>query len=256
MLQQLVQARLEVFGLLLVRCSVAFLFVPVLGGNLIPIQTRAALAALAALVLTPLAPATGADASAVGLVVGALGEGMVGLVFGLVVRLVLMTLELAGALADMQMGFSFARLVDPLTEEDNSLVERFGSLLSSVLFLVLDGPRQLLGALAASTVDLPVGSALSRVLEGSGLPVELLSSVCQAAVRASAPVVVALLLANVALGLLARAAPQLNLFILGFAISIAVGLLILSSSIGLSLGIVAAELRRLPELLSALAVAP
>ncbi len=237
------------FGLLSIRCGAFFVLIPTLGGEAVPIRLRAALAALFSLVLVALVgPVSLSDPIALG--AAALGETALGAALGLAVRILLSLGEMAGELAGMSMGLSFMQVADPLTREVGDGAARLLGVFALLLFLAIDGHHALLLGLSESLEEAPLGTVLPRATCVATL-VPLLSSTIGAATRIAAPVVVALLLTNAALALLARAAPQLNIFTLAFGVTVIIGMVVLAAALAPSLGLLLAELRRLPGVLGA-----
>lgn len=237
-------------SLVLARCSGTVLLAPVFSAQTIPVRVRAGITLVLALVLTAHVGPIVHERSAFAIAVGAAGELLVGLVIGLLFRLVLLVAETAGELAGLQMGFGFAQLADPLTQETSDITTQLLGAFAVLLLLAADGHRLVIAALAASLHNVPLGTGLARL---ASLPAAAswLGSALETALRLAAPVIVALLLCNVALGLLARAAPQLNLFVLGFAISIAVGLIVLDVVATSGLSLMIEQLQRIPARLDA-----
>ena len=237
------------FTLVAIRCGALFFMVPTLGGNLLPIRVRGAIAAGTALVLTPLVgdvPQSGMLA----LALAGVGEFVLGMAMGLVIRLVLMIAELAGEVAGMQMGFAFNRVVDPLSGQNLAVTSRIMGVLSLMVFLALDGHHMVIYGLGDSLRRAPVGTVLPRAIYIETL-IPLLSLGVATALRIAAPVMVALLLTNVGIGLLARAAPQLNLFIFAFGVTIGLGTLIFTTAMRPSLTMLSREFGRIPLYFSA-----
>ena len=242
--------RVATFGLVLVRCTGLFLMIPTVGGEVVPVRLRGALAAIIALALGSLVQPRPVWAP-VDLVAAAVGELLLGAAMGLVVRLLLSAAEMAGELVGLQIGLGFAQIVDPLSRESSPVTGRLNSLLAVLLFLALDGHRTAVAGLAASLRDAPPGAVLARLSHLEVL-VPLLGTACRTAVHMAAPLILALYLVNAGLGLLARAAPQLNLFVLSFGITVSVGLLVLAVSARPSLTVLAGGLQRLAEQMGAL----
>ena len=232
------------FSLVAIRVSALFFMVPTLGGELLPLKLRAAMSAGIAMVLTPLVGDVAVD-SVVGVAVAGLGEFVLGMAMGLVVRLVLMIAELAGEVAGMQMGFAFNRVVDPLSGQNLAVTSRIMGVLSLLVFLALDGHHMIIYGLGDSLQRAPVGTVLPRAIYIETL-VPLLSLGVATALRIAAPVMVALLLTNVGIGLLARAAPQLNLFIFAFGVTIGLGTLVFTTAMRPSLTLLSREFSKIP----------
>jgi flagellar biosynthesis protein FliR len=244
------QPYLLAFGLVLLRCSGMFLLIPTFGGETVPLRLRGAISIVMALTLTSLVgPVPMGDP--ISMILAAIGELLMGLAMGSAVRLVLSSAEMAGELGGMVMGLSFMQIVDPLTREPGGEISRLLGALAVMLLLAIDGHHIILSGMGASLQQAPVGTVLPRALYITTL-LPLLGTVFSAALRIAAPVIVALLLTNGALGLLARAAPQLNLFVLSFGVMIGLGMLTLWTSVAPSLTVLTQHLRRMTDILAAM----
>ena len=138
------------------------------------------------------------------------------------------------------MGFGMANVIDPLSSLQVPLIAQFQYLLAALIFLCIDGHHWLLQAIAASFKVISFSEVLSSTnsvllhpVKAAVFLVEMFRDIFIIAIKISAPTMVALFLTSVALGILARAVPQINIFILGFPIKIAVGLLSLATSLPL-----------------------
>lgn len=151
------------------------------------------------------------------LVVIAISELATGLVLGFLVLIAFSAVEMAGILLDLPMGFNLDVLFDPASGATASLLGRFFHLLALVLFSLAGGVEALVNLVGATLTSLPPGFALD--LAGAAVPVwEYYASFFAVGFRLALPLLAALLLTDVALGLLARAVPPLNLFSVGFSI--------------------------------------
>lgn len=133
-------------------------------------------------------------------------------------RIVFTAIEAAGEVIGLQMGLGFAQFYDPLSSAQVSGTGQFLGLLATLVFLSLDGHLLLITTLAQSFQQVPAAPAAGGMLlaQWGGM-------VMQAAVLMSLPLIAALLITNAALAVLTRAAPQLNLFAIGFPITMLVG---------------------------------
>lgn len=200
---------------------------PVLGHRSIPRTTKVGLTILLALVIAPLLPEPPAlPLFSVESVFIALQQLLIGLSMGFVVRLALTAAETAGQMMGLQMGLGFAVFFDPQTSAQTAVVGQFMGLFTTLLFLGLNGHYMVVSALVESFGVLPVsteplasGGFLALARAGSGI--------FQYGLLISLPVVATLLIANIAFGVLSRAAPQLNLFAVGFPVTLTVGFLAL-----------------------------
>ncbi len=196
---------------------------PVLGNTAVPRAVRVGLCVLIALVLAPVLPAVPAldPASAQGVLVAA-QQLLIGLSLGFVVRLTLDAVETAGQLVGLQMGLGFAVFFDPQSAAQTAVMGQYLGLFGSLIFLGINGHGLVLGALADSFQALPV--QVAPVSPGGFYRVVLAAgTVFSSGLAIALPVVTALLIANLALGVITRAAPQLNVFAVGFPVTLALG---------------------------------
>ncbi|GAB3421919.1 flagellar biosynthetic protein FliR [Massilia agilis] len=201
---------------------------PVFGNTAIPVTVKVSLGALITLVVAPTLPPMPAidPGSWAGLLI-LLQQLVVGLAMGFAMRLVFAAIELAGEVASLTMGLGFATFFDPSSSGRSSAISQFLALVSMMAFLAVNAHLALLSALVESFFTLPVGGPPF----GANGPLELArwgARVFSAGFQLSLPIVAALLITNVALGILTRAAPQLNLFGIGFPVTLGVGLLVIS----------------------------
>ncbi|MCC7546584.1 MAG: flagellar biosynthetic protein FliR [Burkholderiales bacterium] len=196
---------------------------PLFGNNATPITAKVGLAIFITLLLAPVLPAMPSvePASAQGVLIG-VQQLLIGLGMGFAVRIALTAAETAGQVAGLQMGLGFAVFFDPQTSAQTAVVGQAMGLFAILVFLSINGHFIVLGALSDSFRMLPVELGPVRALGWRTL-VEWGSVIFSAGVLISLPVVGALLIANVAVGIMSRAAPQLNVFAVGFPITLVTG---------------------------------
>jgi flagellar biosynthesis protein FliR len=153
-------------------------------------------------------------------------QALIGVAMGFTLRLVFGAVDLAGEMIGLQMGLSFAVFYDPQTSAQSSVVAEFLNLIATLVFLAIDGHLMLLMALAKSFSLLPIGGT---VLGGGAIAglVKWGTVVFSSGLMLSLPLIAALLITNIALGVLTRAAPQLNLFAVGFPVTMFAGFSVL-----------------------------
>ena len=224
-------AGLEGYAWAFLRLSGFLMIAPLFGQALVPGRVKIVFAIFMTLVLAPLAPpAPFIDPfSAMGFLTVA-QQLLIGVALGFVVQIVFDALLVAGQVIANTMGLGFATLVDPNRGQSTVVVSQFFLVLGLLLFLALDGHLVLLGALADSFRWLPPGP------EGLGAPafatvVAWGGKMFSSAAVIALPAVVGLLLVNLALGVVSRAAPQLNLFAVGFPASMLLGFAMLMLSL-------------------------
>lgn len=153
-------------------------------------------------------------------------EFIIGFAMGTVINMIVAAVSSAGQLMAMEMGFAFASMADPSTGEQSTVIQTFFSMFLVLVFVLLDGHLQLIKLVALSYEKAPIASAFSspsawKTIAGMG------SILFETAFRLALPVTGAILLTQVAIALAAKMAPRLNVFILGFAIMILIGLVML-----------------------------
>lgn len=196
---------------------------PVFGNLSIPFQVKVLLGVMLALIIAPTVPALPAmDPMSMAGVLILIQQFVIGLAMGFVMRIIFAAVEMAGEIAGLTMGFGFAQFFDPQTRGRSSAISQFLALLTIMIFLAANVHLTLLSALAESFSTLPIGTA---AISGQTFHQTALwgGHIFSAGVQLSLPIVAALLITNVALGILTRAAPQLNLFGIGFPITLGVG---------------------------------
>lgn len=204
---------------------------PVLGDQSLPMRVKIGLAALVTLIVAPtLGPLPQEDpGSAAGLLILA-QQLVIGLAIGFAMRIVFVAVEMAGEIAGLQMGLGFASFYDPQNFGYTPVIGKFLGLLTTLVFLSVNGHLMVLAALAESFHAFPVSAEPLSSLSLRTL-VEWGGKIFLAGLLLSLPLLAALLIANLALGILTRAAPQLNLFAVGFPVTLSIGLLVLAVSL-------------------------
>ena len=151
---------------------------------------------------------------------------VIGVAIGFSMRLVFAAVDLAGQLIGMNMGLGFASFFDPQTQGQSTAVNQFLVLLTMLIFLSLDGHLMIISAMVESFTTLPIS------LEGGGIdPLKVAmwgATIFSSGLLLALPAVAALLVTNMALGILTRTAPQLNLFGIGFPITLSIGFVVLA----------------------------
>ncbi|WP_417071103.1 flagellar biosynthetic protein FliR [Niveibacterium terrae] len=169
----------------------------------------------------PVSPEAIAPGSAISFI-GILREMLIGFAIGFAIRLVFVAIDLAGDLIGLQMGLSFAVFFDPQAAGQTTVLAQFLGLFATLTFLALDGHLLTINVLAHSFEWLPAGEAKMSA-SAFMVIVKSAAAIFSSGLLIALPAVSALLVTNIALGVLTRAAPALNLFSLGFPITLAVG---------------------------------
>lgn len=214
---------------------------PIIGDATVPIRVRIGLALFVTVVVAPGVPSVPDVALLSGdgfLLIGR--QILIGAAMGFSMRLAFAAVEYAGDLIGLQMGLGFALLVDPETRDQTPMIGSLLRYFASLAFLAANGPLMMIAGVADSFQSLPVAvdAAGNAGLFGDWKLLVLQGGmVFGLALHMALPVIAALLVTNVALGVMTRAAPQLNLFSIGFPITISVGLIVLILSMPVMLAV-------------------
>lgn len=200
---------------------------PVVGHRSVPTRVKIGLAAFVTLIVAPtLAPmpqVTVFSAEGVWILVN---QFLIGAALGFTMQIVFAVVTAAGDLMGLGMGLGFASFFDPQANTSTPALSSWLNIMAMLAFLVFDGHLQMIAALVETFHSVPVSA---NVLSGNGyrLIVGWGATVFNAGLLLSLPVVVALLITNISLGILNRAAPQIGIFQIGFALTMLVGLLLI-----------------------------
>lgn len=212
-------------ALIFFRVAGVFAFFPIFGGNAAPNAVKVLLVLSVTLLLATVVPAPAMPVPDDLLTWGWAGgrEFLVGLIMSLGMIFLFASVQLAGQFIDFQMGFGVVNVIDPSTNVQIPIMGLFHNILAILIFLVMDGHHMVLTALVESFTTVPLleatfGPELVEpfILMGSALFLT--------GVKLAAPVLITLLLYTVAIGMVAKTVPTINLLIVGFPIRIGLGL--------------------------------
>ncbi len=217
------------FLLTLFRISIILFLLPFYGSDSLPAIVKAALCMVLTLALFPHLKVDGAlfPSHPFNIAIMLLGEVILGLILGMVVNIVFAAIQGAGELIGFQMGFSMVSVVDPMTGQNESVTTHFLYMVTMLTFLALNGHLMLLHALAQTFELVPPGALLiTPPLAGEVL--EFSKELFVLAIKVASPVMASLFLVDLGLALVARAAPQMNVLLIGFPLKISVGFFFLA----------------------------
>jgi flagellar biosynthetic protein FliR len=212
------------------RIAGVLMVAPVFGARLVPVRIRLAFAAAATFVLAPLLPVDQPfELSAAAALVVAQEVGL-GVAMGFCLQMIFDSLIVAGQTIAMSMGLGLATMIDPQRGVSVPVVSQFFVILGLLIFLSLGGHLATIRLIADSFTLLPLGTPLSA--DGLWMVVSWGGQMLAGAVRIALPAATALLVANVAFGVMSRAAPTLNLFAVGLPAGLLLGFVILLLNLG------------------------
>ena len=217
----------ERFMFVFLRVLGILFIAPIFGHRSLFSQAKIGLALVVAIALFPVVPSSLAPyPHVISLAIAVAKELMMGLMIGFVSLLVFMGVQFAGQMVGLDIGFGVANIVDPLSAEQVSILGEFQTLLATVIFLMINGHHMLLRALAASYEMVPLGRVNLSPLLGDKL-LSMSGKVFVIGVQLAAPISATLFLTTLALGIVARTIPQMNVFVVGFPLKIVVGIAML-----------------------------
>lgn len=219
-------------ALLFIRASSLAVTAPFLAQRAIPALAKVGLAGTLAFAMLPGAPEGGATAPTAlgGVIDGVLREVAFGLLLGLAMNLVFLAAHTASRLVGLQMGFSIGGVIDPLTGSDSATLDQFYALLAMLVFFAVEGHHVVILTLAETVQAVPPGTFDPLVLSGDAIA-RFGAGLLVTAVRIGLPVVAALLLVDVGLGIVARTVPQMQVLLVGLPVKVGVGLIVLAVSV-------------------------
>jgi len=219
------------FILVLARVTPLFVVAPLFSSTMIPPRVKGIIAVSLSIGLAPIAMqgqhVPGDVLVLAGLVVVGL---LVGLGFSLTLAILMAAVESAGAMIDVISGFSYGSLINPLTGQNSAVMARFYSLVGTLIFLVIGGDAWTIRGLSRTFQLVPLTSA-PRISSMVGGVVQVFTTVFASALEIAAPVLIALLITDVAFGVVSRVVPQLNVFAVGFPTKVAVAMLVVGASL-------------------------
>jgi len=219
------------FILPLFRIGAVLMTMPVFGTTLVPSRIRLYFALAITVVVVPGLPpmpqVQALDLSALLLIAEQI---IIGALMGLSLQLFFQAFVVAGQIISIQMGMGFASMVDPTNGVSAAVIGQFLTMLVTLLFLGMNGHLVVFEVLTESFTTLPVGSAM--LVNHFWEMANKLGWVLGAAMLLVMPAITALLVVNIAFGVMTRAAPQLNIFSIGFPLTLVLGLVIFWVSLG------------------------
>ena len=224
-------AKVTGFFLVLARIGPLFVLAPMFSSKMMPSKVKTVVAVGLAMGLTPIAVRGQTIPTDPLAVTGLLVEQiLVGLAFAFAVGAVMWAVEAAGSLTDMLAGFSFGSLIDPVNGNQGGAMTNLYSIVGLAMFIAIGGDAWVLRGVARTftlvplTKSAPIASLTSGVEQAFG-------SIFISAIEVAAPVILAMLVTDIAFGMVTKVVPQLNVFAVGFALKIGVAMLIVAAAL-------------------------
>ncbi len=222
------EGQIIAFALVFLRASAFVMAWPVFGNTQVPVPVKVLFALILAVVLFPTLHFQNAKDLMIGeqVLFFALREIIIGLFLGYLMRFFFFAVSIAGELIGLSTGLSSAQMYNPISGASTNVMEQFQLLLATLILLALNGHHLFLQGLAQSYELVPI----SNVGFKAGAMTEVLrfgSEIFTMGIKMASPVIVSVFLANLALGILGRSVPQINIFVTSLQITIVLGLIVL-----------------------------
>lgn len=220
---------LDAFVLVLLRVSAIIVMIPVISQATVPVKIKAALSIIIAVIIFPLvAPQMPPikNVHFIQLIFLMMGEMLIGLTIGFAARLVFAAIQIAGDIIGFQMGFSVASVIDPMSSAQVSVITELQYMIAMLVFLAVNAHHLFFQAIVQSYVLI---TPLSFHFSGQLMQFifDISRDMFVIALKIAAPIMAVMIFTNVALGVVARTVPQMNIFIVGFPLQISMGLIFL-----------------------------
>jgi len=219
--------QMQCFFWVLMRVSIIIFLLPLFGAKGVPTMWKAGLSVILAIVLLPSVPHVSKfPDTAIEIIISLASEIIMGFILALTVRMYFAAVQMAGHLMSFSMGFSMARAMDPQAEVQDSVVTEFIYILTILMFFAIDGHHIFIRALASSFKSVPPNAIFFNNTI-PGILVKISGDMFLIGVKLAAPMMVALFLSNLSLGIIARTVPQVNILMVGLPVNLAIGFIFL-----------------------------
>jgi flagellar biosynthetic protein FliR len=219
------------FILVLARVTPLFMLAPPFSSPMVPPRVRGIIAVGISIGLAPIAlHGQHVPSDPIKLAMLVIAGGLVGLAFAFSFAVLFAAIESAGSLADLGAGFSYGGLIDPVNGNQGGALAHVYSLVGIAVFLIIGGEAWVLRGLTRTFALVPLTSApqISSLVSGAE---QVFTTIFASALEIAAPVLIALLITDVAFGVVSRVVPQLNVFAIGFPAKVAVAMALVGASL-------------------------
>ncbi len=223
--------QISAFMLALARVGPLFALAPVFSARALPVRARAVAAMALAFALLPIASSSGkAPEEAIPFAGILLKETLVGIAFAFALSAIVAGLQLGAGVIDTAVGFSFAQIVDPFSNVQGAVMGQVYALFAAIVLVLTGGDHMMIMGLARTYEVVPLDGFPSVASFGQ-LALDVFGRVFVIGLEVVAPVLIAVLVVDAALGIVARAAPQMNVFVVGLPAKILAALAMIAASL-------------------------
>ncbi len=225
---------LQLFTLAWFRITGLMFIAPIFGSDTVPARLKVLLSLIFAMIFFSFIPREGitVEPNFLMYIVWVLIELGVGMILGFAATLIFSAVQFGGQLIDQEMGLAMANVIDPISNAQISIVGQFKVFLATIVYLLIDGHHFLLSAISQSFTLIPLLGLQYGEPMVMHLSDTMIREVFEIAIKVAAPSLVTLSLITIAMAFMARTVPEMNIFIVGFALRLLVGFLILTIGVG------------------------
>lgn len=222
----------EIFFLVFARITGIFLIAPLFSAQNIPKVLKIGLSFVITIILTPILDIQKVDLSQSNYIICLIKEVITGIVLGYICYGFFSSFYVLGQIVDMEIGFGMVNVIDPQNKIQVPIMGNFYYIFAFLLFLIIDGHHMLIKGLIDSYKYIPIGKTVINDGNIENL-INILGKTFSIGFKMSCPVVAAMLLSDILLGILSRTMPQMNVFVVGMPFKIIIGLLIIGVTVPL-----------------------
>ncbi len=217
----------KTFLLILFRFAGLFMGAPLYGSQVIPRSLKIGMAFILALVMMPIMelPPVALPDNPGAYLLAAASEIAIGVLMGFSATILFLAFQMAGILMGQEMGFAMANVIDPVSNRRVSIIGQFTFLFALLIYLAIDGHHLLLSALVRSFQIIPLGTMRFPAALPQLISIKMVAWMFVIGVKLASPVIVAIFFSTVAFGFISKVVPEMNLFIIGFAARIVIGII-------------------------------
>jgi flagellar biosynthetic protein FliR len=234
---QFPEGQIIAFALVFMRIIAFVVAWPVFGTSSVPVSVKVLLSLTMTMIFFPVVSFQNIDLIKIGdeIVFLSIREIFVGLALGFLMRMFFFAISIAGEIISVSIGLASAQLYNPAMGSQSNVIEQFEVMLATLFFFAIDGHHVFIQGMAQSFQIVPV-AAMAVKSEAFGGIAQITQDVFLSGLRISGPIIVAIFLANVAMGIVGRAVPQINVLVTSQPVTLLLGLAVLIVTIPLFLG--------------------
>jgi len=213
---------LIIFMLVFIRISTIMMFIPIFGSPNIPWIVKAGFCLLLSIFVAGSINMNLSSMDNTILIFSIVSDFLIAISIGLIVRFIFDGIQIAGQYISYEMGFTVISVIDPLSNVQSSIISQLKQLIALLIFFAINGHHYLIKAVVASFRYIPIGKLVFGQYFFKNI-VDLSSRIFIIALKLSVPILIVMFLTNLAMGIITRAMPQINIFILSFPVYIGIG---------------------------------